>query len=171
MLFRKRCRHLRPLWTSPSHINSTDKQTYTSTTCTHEQNLITMKEMHASYTVISMISTFAIKRFAMYLYIIYIYILYYYIYLSCHCLETACLINVARYLWMRILSGCLLNISLYSLRLNLMLTSESNFHPCTLQYLFVYFFLSQCILPQVAITIYGQLLQMSGVYTACSLIL
>lgn len=33
--------------------------------------------MHASYTVISMISTFAIKQFAMYLYIIYIiYIIY-----------------------------------------------------------------------------------------------
>lgn len=40
-------------------------------------NLSTKKEMHASYTVISMISTFAIKRFAMYLYIIHTY---YYIY-------------------------------------------------------------------------------------------
>lgn len=81
-------------------------------TCSRKTNLFTKKEMHASYTVISMISTFA-----MYLYIY--YIPYTYIIISIMPLSwTACLINVARYLWMRILSGCLLNISLYTLRLN-----------------------------------------------------
>lgn len=47
-------------------------------------------------------------------------------------------------------------------------TSESNFHPCTLQYLFVYFFLSQCILPQVAITIWTAVTSVGRVY--CMLI-
>lgn len=85
MLFRKHCRHLRPYIYTNEHVNTfayihlyidTFTHPYTHTHIhAHMNNLSTKKEMHASYTVISMISTFAIKRFAMYLYIIHIHII------------------------------------------------------------------------------------------------
>lgn len=135
-----------PLFAPTSPLPHTHIYTHTVNRHTHPHlynvhtriNLFTKKEMHASYTVISMISTFAIKRFAMYLYILYTYTYYY---ISIMPLSwTACLINVARYLWMRILSGCLLNISLYSLQLNLMLRLRPTFILVRFNiYLFIFF--------------------------------
>lgn len=79
MLFRKRCRHLRPPPPLARYIH-TGIRVLVHTRYEHTDKPIhEKKEMHASYTVISMISTFAIKRFAMYLYITHIHI-YYYIY-------------------------------------------------------------------------------------------